>query len=271
MQYTAEQYHQTFAYATSSELVESVSLAEIEAQVNAVEASLLGMRAELSPVLQQSALVDLVYHYALMYVFEACLINPLVRRKRSNSTSHNTTILSTIILRRCLQAVRSFFEAFFTVPTSEYRFLSCHQWMAITYAIVLLYKLSLSLPYVPSWDVQIARSTVPLEDYLEQCCKSMNFAHRVASTPSDNNGAIRKDLYSLQAVIWNDVLMEYLRRKDLSLDQRSISSSNVVHRRALADSTEASRDVHELSDMAGNLMGLLDIHARFMRVGSRDL
>lgn len=178
--------------------------------------------------------MDLTYHYALTYAYEADMINPLVRSRRLVNDSE----LTTSVVERCLKAIKGYFEAFFTIPASEYPFLSGYQWVALVYTITLLYKLSLGLPRLPSWNVHLARSMAPLDVYLDQCCKTMDFAHRIAGHEVSSQSSPRKDLYSLQVAIWRDVLEEYERRKSLLPEQRMSSSSGVVHRKALENAVD---------------------------------
>jgi hypothetical protein len=243
--WAADRYHKMFAETVSPSSTERIPLIEIESRLYAAKTSLSTMINELPSVLRQSALADLAYNQALMHVYEADLINPLNLR-------HNHEILvsdeemAIIILKHCLQAIKDLFETFFTIPASEYPLLSSHQWMAVGHAVLLLYKLSLGIARVPGWDVQIAWTTAPFGEYMEQCCKSMAFAHRVVCADTSNQTGPRKDLYSLQAAIWQDVLDEFLRKKDLPWEERTVSTSNFVHRKALGGHVEGQGGNHAI-------------------------
>jgi hypothetical protein len=161
-------------------------------------------------------------------VYEADLVNPFIRKyARSTNPSHQFCLI--MILTRCLHALRAYFDSFLTINYSEYSQLSLNQWIGLTYAIVLLYKLSLGVTSVPAWDVQLARSFAPLHTYLEECIRSMDAALKL--TTCDENEVERRDLYSQHVHIWRDTLHTYLRKRDSSACERLASSSMAVHQR----------------------------------------
>lgn len=173
-----------------------------------------------------------------MYAYEADTINPLSRKR--DRIKHPDFMNA--VMERCLHATKSYFETFFTIPVSEYPFLAAHQWLALVVVITILYRLSLGLPRLLSWNVQIARCVAPLEAYLEQCCKTVLFAQRINGSDVCAGTQRRKDLYSLLGVIIGDVLVEYNRRKGLGLEERMAPSSAIVHRKALVDDDHVNLD-----------------------------
>jgi hypothetical protein len=167
-----------------------------------------------------------------MYTFEGDIVNPVIRRNSRTQQPQSGTYKSRMeaIVTRCMKAAKSFLDTFLTIPASEYPFLATHQWHAQVYATVMLYKLSLGLSRLPSWDVSVARSYVSLEDYIDQLCKTMVFSRRGIG---DGGTVARKSLYVLQDTIWRDVQKEFVRRRDLPLDKRLASSAKAVHRAIL--------------------------------------
>jgi hypothetical protein len=175
-------------------------------------------------------LVELTHRHSLIYAYEADLINPLVRGRSRNTFFPHEYALATIAMR-CLEGANAFFEAFLTIPPSEYPLLSLNQWIGFTYATVMLYKLCLAVVRVPAWDVDLARSMVPFESYMEQSIRNMKVALRM--TGHDHGPIQGHDLYSMHLPIWEDTLAAYLRKKGSPIEQRLTSSSGEVHKKTL--------------------------------------
>ena len=129
------------------------------------------------------------------------------------------------ILVLCLKSTKDFFESFMTIPASEYNLISFVQWNALIFATMVLYRLSLGLASIPEWNPEIARSSVPLETYLDHCCQLMSAA---TSTNELDDGKRRNDLFSLMAPIWNNVRDTYLRLRDLPWDE-AVADQGKVH------------------------------------------
>jgi hypothetical protein len=192
-----------------------------------------------------------------MYIFEADMVNPIVRRLSPNQR-HGSEVPSpvyamryTTVVTGCMKAAKGFFDAFLTIPVSEYPFLAAHQWFSLVYATVMLYKLSLGLYRLPSWDVSITQSFAPLEEYIDKLCKNMIVARR-SSCPDDT--VLGKDLYSLQDIIWKDVSKEYIRRRGSAHDKRLASSSTAVHRVILGRESGQGRGLEPTSEIGEKLI-----------------
>jgi hypothetical protein len=165
-----------------------------------------------------------------MYAYEADLINPVARgRSRSTLSSHEYALAT--IAMRCLEASNAYFEAFLTIQPSEYPQLSLNQWFGLTYAAVMLFKLCLAVARVPVWDVELARSLVPFQWYMEQSIDNIKAALHMSGHKPD--GSEHKDLYSMNLSIWEDTLAAYRRKSGMSIEERLSSSSLEVHQKTL--------------------------------------
>ena len=112
------------------------------------------------------------------------------------------------ILFTCLEATRSFFESFLSLPASQYRHISKVDLSRLIFATFVLYKLCLGPSTVPEWDVHVARNTANIEIYLESLCyrlQQINVGH-----PKDPQKA---DLFSLLKLMFENVKTTYQRLK----------------------------------------------------------
>ena len=148
------------------------------------------------------------------------LINPFADKTMSQQMSDIETSGVSLdaqvrleILLLCLEGAKDFFESFLTIPASEYRSLSLIQWNALIFATMVLYKLSIGLASFPEWNPEVARNSVPLEDYLETCCQLMSVAFRNSVPDRLEQG---QDLFSLLGPIWSNVRESYLRLRQMS-------------------------------------------------------
>ena len=112
------------------------------------------------------------------------------------------------ILFTCLEAARSYFESFLSLPIQHYRYISYIELGHLIFATFVLYKLCLGPSTVPEWDVHAARKTANIEIYLESLCYRLQ--HINVGTPKDPQKA---DLFSLLKLIFENVKTTYQRLK----------------------------------------------------------
>ena len=176
------------------------------------------------------ALVNLTYYHALMYVYEADLINPLVRSRPRQDRPVDHLSQDTL-LSRCLYATRGYLETFLTISTMENPHLSFNQWIGHTYATVLLYKLCLHILKAPRWDPTFARALAPFPFYIERFIILMTDA--LETYGHGTGGQEVSCLYLLHVQIWKDTLAAFLRKQAVAPCDGEKSGSMEVHRRLL--------------------------------------
>ena len=161
------------------------------------------------------ALIESSYHAVNIDVHEMGLLycSSAIRRT-SNSTlaagcsqTHKSFICLNILFT-CLEATKSYFESFLSLPVQHYRYISYIELGRLIFATFVLYKLCLGPSTVPEWDVHVARKTANIEIYLESLCYRLQ--HINVGNPKDPQ---KVDLFSLLKLIFENVKMTYQRLK----------------------------------------------------------
>ena len=160
------------------------------------------------------------------------LINPFVDKTLSQREVNDKTPDASLnpqvrlqILSLCLNGAKDFFQSFLTIPASEYRSMSMVQWNALIFATMVLYKLSIGMASIPEWNPEVARTSVPLETYLEICCQRMSAATSQRIPDGWEQG---QDLFSMMGPIWKNVKDTYLRLRQMSWNE-AIADLGKVH------------------------------------------
>lgn len=192
------------------------------------------LRNGLTPAASKSTAVELAIHFAAVHTNEQDLLSPFTSISRMMATgapmdpmSNSIDCPSRIdILVDCLQAAVEYLDFFLTIPLSSYSLLSTSQWSALIYSIVVMYRLSIGTPRVPLWDVQVARSTVKLERYLEILCDRMQHVSQERLRAIVETS--KRDLYSVMGLIFQNVRNTYERLRRLP-QEKSSTDEAIVH------------------------------------------
>lgn len=70
-------------------------------------------------------------------------------------------------LIKCVSSAKEYLDLFCALPAAEHRTLPFSAWYQVIFTVFVLYRLSVGLPEVPQWDVEIAQQTVDLRDYID--------------------------------------------------------------------------------------------------------
>ncbi|KAL5359981.1 hypothetical protein BJX96DRAFT_64352 [Aspergillus floccosus] len=214
------------------------AMAELEREIRGVERKLQAIKQPLPPLLISSSLVELWHCECLFYSFEGDVLNPFRKaycRERSlkKASGLPSVCFSNPILEHCLRGAKTYLDTFLTIPTSEYHLLSSCQWDGLTYAIVVLYQLSLNHPHLNDCDSRAANTTVPLEEYLGKLCQQMEVAIVV---PGQNT----RRLFSLLCSIWRDVQASFTRNIRLRPDCCGHSTNKTLNIHPVSSSSRVA-------------------------------
>lgn len=93
--------------------------------------------------------------------------NPPVPKGRGNSTllSMPPMIISNLI--KCVSSTKESLDSFLAIPITGHGNLPFATWYQVILTIFVLYRLSVGLPEVPDWDVEIAQQAVDLMTYFD--------------------------------------------------------------------------------------------------------
>lgn len=94
------------------------------------------------------------------------------RRPQSPKVQEDSTILSAhpIVISnlvKCVSSAKEYLDLFCALPTTEHRTLPFSAWYQFIFTVFVLYRLSVGLPEVPQWNVEIAQQTVDLREYID--------------------------------------------------------------------------------------------------------
>ncbi|KAL4867741.1 hypothetical protein BDV12DRAFT_186432 [Aspergillus spectabilis] len=131
------------------------------------------------------------------------------RRPPSVKAQENSTMLSAppmVIsnLTKCVGSTKEYLDSFFTIPAAEYNRLPFSAWYQVIFAVFVLYRLSVGLPEVPEWNVEIAQQTLDPQKYL-----NILLSHLQAIEPSPNRQIPTKSLFSRLPEIIESVRTSY--------------------------------------------------------------
>ena len=207
------------------------------------------VRDNLTPAAAESTTINLAIHFTSVHTNEQNLLSPWISTSRlpptitpTNPTHHPTPSPSRIdLLLSCLQASTSYLNHFLTIPITTYPHLSTTQWSGLIYSLVIIYRLSIGTPRIPTWDVQITRDTVKLERYLEVLCERMQQAtHQRLHAITETN---KRDLYAVMGLVLQNVRNTYERLRHLPQGVSAVDCAEV----------HATEFPAELGDVPGHL------------------
>lgn len=139
-------------------------------------------------------------------------------------------IISNLI--KCLSSTREYLDYFFTLPIAELNSLPFSAWYQVILTLFVLYRLSVGLPEVPEWNVEIAQHTVDLQDYLDRL-----LSHLQTIKPSIDRQIPTKSLFSRLSEIIGSVKTSYTSAKESFTEVRD---SLNAHHELLASINKAS-------------------------------
>ena len=123
------------------------------------------------------------YHIVEIHLYKIGL-------RETNNSSYSTHALGRLeIIYACLNALKSFFEAYNAIPIHTYYSLPLSDFTHFTYAIIVLSKLTFLQE--DFWDVSFAQQTVDLLQILDQAATQFEQAERtftVDGLPIEENG-----------------------------------------------------------------------------------
>ncbi|KAB8265993.1 hypothetical protein BDV32DRAFT_143731 [Aspergillus pseudonomiae] len=255
-QHAAEQSHHTFSMfqQTQTKAESRRALAELKRDIRCVENTLQGIKESLPPLLRTSSLIELSHCECLFYSFEGDLVNPF---RNATFSSHSLRkdsgpalmALKSVVTEHCFHGAKQYLDTFLTIPASDYYLLSSCQWDGLTYAIVIMYQLSLGLVHGHDWGFYTAYAQAPLEEYLRKLCQQMAVAmalspqSTVGDWPVREQPSQRKNLFSLLGSIWADVQSSFTHQMQLHRDYSSQLPAPAVSNKPMVSlSTKSTGD-----------------------------
>ncbi|GFF58000.1 hypothetical protein IFM51744_09403 [Aspergillus udagawae] len=136
------------------------------------------------------------------------------RRPPSPKAQEGSTILSAhpmVIsnLIKCVSSTKEYLDSFFALPAAEQNSLPFSAWCQVVLAVFVLYRLSVGLPEVPRWNVEIAQQNVDLQDYIDKL-----LSHLQAIKPLPDRQIPTKSLFSRLPEIMGSVRTSYALAKE---------------------------------------------------------
>ena len=107
-----------------------------------------------------TAVVLMQYHTIEMYLYDFILLKP-----PSLTMASNQDFQLLELLHACLQASKSFFDLFFSIPVTSYHCIPVHTFKSLTRSLIILQKLSV-LEH-PDWSLAYVRESVNFMDVLD--------------------------------------------------------------------------------------------------------
>lgn len=134
---------------------------------------------------------------------------PLSPKPQENSTMLSAPPMVISNLIKCVSSAKEYLDSFFTIPTAEHNSLPFSVWCQVIVTIFVLYRLSVGLPEVPEWNVEIAQQTVDLQEYITTLS-----SHLQAIEPSPDRQIPTKSLFSRLPEVMGSVKTSYALAKE---------------------------------------------------------
>jgi hypothetical protein len=169
------------------------------------------------------------------------------RRPPSPKTQEASTILSAhpmVInnLIKCLNSAKEYLDHFCALPASEHRTLPFSAWYQVIFTVFVLYRLSVGLPEVPQWDVEIAQQALDLRYYIDTL-----LSHLQEIKPLPDMRIATKSLFTRLPEIIGSVRTSYALAKENPAEVRDSYRAHYE----LMSSNEASSSVRPLHRCPG--------------------
>ncbi|GFF22903.1 hypothetical protein IFM61606_08659 [Aspergillus udagawae] len=159
------------------------------------------------------------------------------RRPPSPKAQEGPTILSAhplVIsnLIKCVSSTKEYLDSFFALPAAEQNSLPFSAWCQVLLTVFVLYRLSVGLPEVPQWNVEIAQQTVDLQDYIDKI-----LSHLQAIKPLPDRQIPTRSLFSRLPEIMESVRTSYALAKE---NLAEVRDSRHAHHELKASNNTAS-------------------------------
>ncbi|KAJ5626316.1 hypothetical protein N7510_002625 [Penicillium lagena] len=171
--------------------------------------------SSLSTDLRNTVLLINCYHGAKIRIQEMGLVYCYgQRRPPSSKVQEDSTILtapSMVIsnLLKCVSSTKEYLDSFLAIPAAEHNTLPFSTWYHVILTVFVLYRLSVGLPEIPEWDVEIAQQTVDLQGYLNAL-----LSHLQAIKPSPDRQIPTNNLFAMLPEIIESVQASYALAKE---------------------------------------------------------
>ena len=168
----SEEANEAFGYSTSPALPMGVET--LQHTVKGFQQRLISLHRTFPPEAESMYSLMLYYHGACIYVHEISLhVDPAISRlpNTAPSTPDPTSIVSSLLLTT-LDCTRKLLTYFLTIPPSTVAFLSITDLMRVTYAIIVLGKLTLNPTLIAALSAQ--NTDIQLPSYVSACITHIN-------------------------------------------------------------------------------------------------
>ncbi|CAG8900629.1 unnamed protein product [Penicillium egyptiacum] len=217
---------------------------DVEMKVQSFQVEFKQWEHSLPLVWQQPNGMSLARDVAVMHVYEMDLvtISATKMRQKTSKDSIDPSFTSQVrleVLFLCLKSAGQLAQNFLSIPTSEYGSLSYTQWSGITYAIAIIYRLTVGIPQLRDWDVRVARTTVDFDCVLDAFCSRFNSVSLGDHAISENG-----DLFSIMGLIFENIKQTYDRLKQLPQND-SADDTSPVHATSFHPSALGHQQQHQ--------------------------
>lgn len=145
-------------------------------------------------LLTYSEIVLLHHHYTSLTLHESALSNASIMSKNLNFQQLE-------YLYGCLEATKSWFNLFLTIPSAEYTGFPFSIFAQMVHNLVVLYQLSVFED--PAWDVNTVRQSANVLSILSTVIESMSQVASLAGLEGESDS----DIFSRVAKMYQSVLM----------------------------------------------------------------
>ena len=139
-------------------------------------------------------------------------------------------VISNLI--KCVSSTKEYLDSFFAIPAAEHNNLPFSAWYQVILTVFVLYRLSVGLPEVREWNVEIAQQTVDLQGYFDTL-----LSHLQAIKPSPDRQIPTKSLFSRLPEIIGSVKTSYALAKE---NLAQVRDSRHAHHELKASNNTAS-------------------------------
>ncbi|KAH8690039.1 hypothetical protein BGW36DRAFT_306914 [Talaromyces proteolyticus] len=171
--------------------------------------------SSVSTELRNTVLLINGYHAVKIRIQEMGLVYCYGRRRPpSPKAQEDSTMLSTppmviSTLIKCVSSTKEYLDFFLATPAAEHSSLPFSAWYQVVFTVFVLYRLSVGLPEVPEWNVEIAQQAVDLQEYIDTL-----LTHLQAIEPSLARQIPTKSLFSRLPEILGSVKTSYALAKE---------------------------------------------------------
>ncbi|KAK1750386.1 C6 transcription factor [Echria macrotheca] len=171
-------------------------------QVKTLQASVNQIREKLPAGLETEGSVLLHFLEIELQIHEIGLYTVPPRGK----TTHAPDSQRLAMLARCVQAARSWFDCFFSLPPASYAHYSFSLWVQLCHAITSVYRLSLLEE--PGWDTSLVRDSLDLMQLMDMLVERLKRTAEEAGLEVDRANAFTNVINSIRTIrnAWEPML-----------------------------------------------------------------